>query len=189
MNQSYSQSVSESVILSVSQSYLLSASVYLSFSHRQNVIKRRKKYAQSSPNLPSGSTAAVKSHLTSQSRRDEPHVQIVLHYILPFCVVLHWRQAASRLSSRGSILQKESLSLAAMDKSTADWLWTKGFSLNFKAAENFMSNQLAQKAPKSRAKSGTSRGADECVSFLKLHGINVAFRKTSISCSRQSTWL
>lgn len=131
----------------------------------------------------------AKSHLTSQSGRDELHIQIVLHYILPFCVVLHWRQTASRLSSRGSIVQKESLSLAVADKSTADWLGTKGFSLNFKAAENFMSDQLAQKAPKSRAKSGTSRGADGCVSFLKLRGINVAFRKTSISCSRQSTWL
>lgn len=105
------------------------------------------------------------------------------HYTLPCHVVLRRRQAASHLCSHSSILQKESLTLAFADENNTDWLWTKGFSLNFKAAENFMSNQLEQKAPKSLAESGTNWDAGRCVSILKLSGINVAFQKTSISGS------
>lgn len=57
-------------------------------------------------------------------------------------------------------------------------MWTLGFSWNFRTAENFLGDWLAQKTPNVEFR-GTSRGADIVLAFLKLSWMNAAFKKTA----------
>lgn len=138
-------------------------------SRSQIVIKWRKSSRQSSPNLPSGSTEAPRQHPASLHNLGEtwPHVQ--LRTIVECCVGVRQR-VVCRVKAR--LRRKSRCQSRWRIKTLLRILWATGWHKRLQRVEA----------------RGTSRGADGCVRSLELSGMNVAFRKTSISCSRLLTW-